>query len=163
MHFRRALPADIEELVRLRIAAMENARPGGVIPAELVEATRSFLVTRLQTDGRLICWVCASADGLVGTASIIVFDRLPSLSNPAGREGYVSNVYVDPAGRRQGIAKALLNALVADAREAGIGRAWLYANDQGLPLYERAGFAVKHRSECEMELPLLLPPARATV
>jgi ribosomal protein S18 acetylase RimI-like enzyme len=56
-------------------------------------------------------------------------------------------VEVDPAYRRQGLAKAIMAALARRALEEGASAAWLQVesdNDGGRALYAGMGFRVHH-------------------
>ena len=58
-------------------------------------------------------------------------------------EGYITNVAVSPACRRQGIGRALVRALVSHARSQGLTFVTLEARASNAPaiaLYESAGF-----------------------
>lgn len=67
-----------------------------------------------------------------------------------GREGLVLNVYVDDAHRRRGIARRLMETLVAWAPGAGIVRLVLHASLDGRALYESLGFTASNE--------MLFPP-----
>ena len=59
-------------------------------------------------------------------------------------EGYITNVAVDPACRRQGIARALIDALQRRAAAQGLAFVTLEvraSNAPAIALYEQAGFA----------------------
>ena len=68
----------------------------------------------------------------------------------------INNVYTGPAWRHQGIARALLRAVLDDCRARGIAYATLAATADGAGLYRALGFAPKAD---EMTLSLLDPPA----
>ena len=58
-------------------------------------------------------------------------------------EGYITNVAVDPACRRQGIARALIDALQSRAAAAGLAFVTLEvraSNAAAIALYEKVGF-----------------------
>ena len=57
-----------------------------------------------------------------------------------GREGLVLNVYTIEGWRRRGVAKHLMETIIAWAAEAGIVRLVLAASPAGRPLYERINF-----------------------
>ena len=61
-------------------------------------------------------------------------------------EGYISNVAVDPAFRRQGIAEKLVTMLIEEARARGVSEISLDATEAGRPLYRKMGF--KESGEC---------------
>jgi GNAT superfamily N-acetyltransferase len=57
-----------------------------------------------------------------------------------GREGLIINVYTDPVHRRRGVARRLMETIIAWAPGAGIVRLVLHAAPDGRPLYESLGF-----------------------
>jgi GNAT superfamily N-acetyltransferase len=54
--------------------------------------------------------------------------------------GYVTNMYVEPERRRMGFGRALLDAVVAHARERGVDGLMLWPSERSTPFYRRAGF-----------------------
>jgi ribosomal protein S18 acetylase RimI-like enzyme len=53
----------------------------------------------------------------------------------------IKQLWVDPAFRGQGHGRALLDAMVEEARRRGVSRVWLASYDFQAPaMYERAGF-----------------------
>jgi GNAT superfamily N-acetyltransferase len=57
-----------------------------------------------------------------------------------GPEGYVLNVYVERAWRRRGVARLLMEHVLAETRRRGLTRVTLHSSEEGKPLYERLGF-----------------------
>ena len=57
-----------------------------------------------------------------------------------GREGLVLNVYTVKSWRRRGVARQLMEAILAWAAGEGIVRLVLGASPEGRPLYEKLGF-----------------------
>lgn len=138
---RRATLADLDALVALRVALMREM--GDVAPADeaaLAEAIRRFLIAELPA-GRFLVWVAAGEDGAVIACGGLVFVRKPpSPRNHSGREAYIMNMYTAPQWRGRGLASRLFAALVAQARESGVGGIRLHATEDGRGLYARAGF-----------------------
>jgi ribosomal protein S18 acetylase RimI-like enzyme len=66
------------------------------------------------------------------------------------KRGYVTGVYTAPAYRRQGVARQLLELLIAHAREHGIQRLMLYPSEMGAPLYESLGFGPSRGMELNL-------------
>jgi ribosomal protein S18 acetylase RimI-like enzyme len=78
-------------------------------PAVVDSLVRSLLETRTTSI------FVAERDGeIVGTASLIVVDSL------SGRKGHIEDVAVDESVRRARIGTALMDALVAHARQLGL-------------------------------------------
>ena len=78
-----------------------------------------------------------------GVAALIEDDGFVLIRTVAD-EAEVLSIAVLPAARRRGVAKALLSAATAAAREAGAQRLFLEVsahNTAALALYRRAGFA----------------------
>jgi GNAT superfamily N-acetyltransferase len=62
------------------------------------------------------------------------------------RRATLTNVYVEPSHRRKGLARALVQLLIALCREEGYPLLNLHASDAGRPLYESLGFEDTHES-----------------
>ncbi len=83
----------------------------------------------------------ASDDGrAVGSASLIVHDAVPRPGYRGDRDGRVHSVYVESSMRRRGIARALMHALLAYARETHIMRLTLHPTEYSRSLYASLGF-----------------------
>ena len=50
------------------------------------------------------------------------------------------NVYTEPAHRRNGVARAIMAAIMDSSREQRLARLVLHASKEGRPLYEDLGF-----------------------
>ena len=85
----------------------------------------------------------------VGMAIVSLLDdyRRHAFGTPSG---FVNAVYVQPAHRRRGIGRALMQAAIAWAREHDCTRVRLRSSDEGRSLYESLGF----RAGREMEIDL---------
>ena len=71
-------------------------------------------------------------------------------------EGYITNVAVSPDYRRQGIARALIEALLAKARENGLAFVTLEVRESNLAarrLYEKNGFEIVGKRKNYYEKP----------
>ena len=93
-----------------------------------------------MANGTLHAWVAEAEGRVIGGGLIIVS---PWLSHPYDQEcrrATVLNMYVDPEFRRQGIARKLMQTMIAWCRKQGFAGVALHASDQGRPLYESLGF-----------------------
>jgi GNAT superfamily N-acetyltransferase len=142
---RSANAADHAVLLEFRFAMLEviartvghEPESDGVPIADLA-ANERWLGEHLGRD--LLAWI-ADVDGRpAATASLMWFRHPPSRADPCGLEAYVLNVYTRPEARRMGLARALMERLVEEARAAGTRRIWLRTSPEGLRLYESLGF-----------------------
>lgn len=140
---REAGPDDLDVVGALRLAFLADHR--GVAPSDLPDGfgarTRAYL-DRQQRAGTIGSWLAEDDAGrAVGVVTLLVLDMPPRPGDDRTGEGYVLNMYVDPAARRQGIGRSLFAALLAGAEERDLRRLFLHATPDGRPLYEQAGFA----------------------
>ena len=138
---RRATLADIEALARLRLALlreMGNVRDESQ-EVPLLDAMRDYFRRAMSTD-EFLAWV-AEVDGqVVAISGLVLFERPPDASNPAGVEAYLMNMYTLPAWRGRGLASALLDAIIGFVRTTPARRISLHATAAGRSVYESAGF-----------------------
>lgn len=142
---RPAMPADIPDLVRLRRVMFEgmgwdDASCDGEQLAAAETASAAYLATAIPAS-RFYGWVAVTPAGeVVATGGVIIDQHLPTPSNLSGKIGYILNVATDPGYRRRGIARRIMQAMLAWLAEQDIQRAALHASDQGRSLYESLGF-----------------------
>jgi GNAT superfamily N-acetyltransferase len=124
---------------------MRTLNPGAVQP--MLEAAERAL-TEWLASGDYVGWLASPEDRpgeIVGGAGAQRRKLLPrphpggGLLRP-GPEAIILNVYTDPAWRRRGVARTLMERAIAWAREEGIARLVLHASDDGRALYEDLGF-----------------------
>jgi GNAT superfamily N-acetyltransferase len=103
-------------------------------------AYRDWLAGALATD-QYFGWLAEVDDQVVGSIGLwlIPWPFHPKHPGNAVR-GYVSNMWVDPAHRRQGISRQLVDAAVAEARARGVTWMMLHATDAGRAAYEAMGW-----------------------
>lgn len=74
----------------------------------------------------------------IGAVSIYEVPAAPATS---GTEAYISSMYTEPRFRGRGVARAILNEVLAFVDRAGVrGRVWLRTTEAGRPLYASEGF-----------------------
>jgi GNAT superfamily N-acetyltransferase len=102
-----------------------------------------------QAAGNAQLFLAFDAGAPVGCATISILDDYRNFVFNQ-RAAHVNAVFVKPAYRRRGIARRLMEMLIAWARERGCTRVRLRASDDGRLLYQALGFAAGR----EMELSL---------
>jgi putative acetyltransferase len=65
-------------------------------------------------------------------------------------DGHIDHVYGRPDVAGTGVAAALLDALLARARQAGMSRLFVEASELARGLFERRGFTLTHRRDFEL-------------
>ena len=93
-------------------------------------------------DGVYHAWVAEDASGTVvagAGASVLPWPPGPQYMNE--RIAVVYNVYTEPAHRRRGLARLIMDAIHAWCRDEGIGSMALNASRDGQPLYQSMGYA----------------------
>jgi len=130
---------DVDALVHHRLAMF--AEMGTEVDAGLVEpAFREWLAAML-TAGTYLAWVVeAGGHEIVGGGGITVLPWPPGPQYVGGRLAFVYNVYTEPAHRRRGLARLVMETIHDWCRENGIGLVGLNASQQGRTLYEAMGY-----------------------
>ena len=84
----------------------------------------------------------AELDGeAVGMAWIAVFDRIPQPRDVVRLAGNVQSVYVLDDLRNRGIGRALVEAVIEEARVQTVGYLIVHPSQRAYSLYERLGFS----------------------
>jgi GNAT superfamily N-acetyltransferase len=134
---RRATLADTAVIARHRRSMFEEI--GSAQNLDLVErAFAGWLPARL--DQTYFHWLAAADGRAIGSAGVLLLDWPPSPRDPRGGLGFIYNVYVEPAHRRRGLARAKLELLHQWAHARGLGALALHASEDGRPLYEALGY-----------------------
>ena len=138
---RPATPDDVPYMVHQRVEMFRDMGTAGDYPA-MADAYGRWLHRELPA-GTYRGWMAESAEGqVVAGAGIIVFPWAPGPAVLDPRMVFVFNVYTDPAHRRHGLARRLMEAIHGWCRSEGIQRLALNATDAGRPIYEAMGYQV---------------------
>jgi len=85
-------------------------------------------------------WVIEDAGKIAASGALKFTDWLPRPDGQRRGLVYVHSVYTAPEYRRQGLARRILQAMIAYCRENDWLRISLHASDMGRGLYEELGF-----------------------
>lgn len=136
MIYRKAEKEDIEQVMALRLKLL--IEEGATVPKCIDAEMRQYFTEELNQN--LIVMVAEDEGKMIATSSVIFQKYPPSFSNPRGIRAYITNVYTEPEYRRQGISTVLLDQLFEVVKAEGLNYVWLWATEQGIPLYEKYGF-----------------------
>jgi GNAT superfamily N-acetyltransferase len=141
--YRLATSDDLEALATLRFemeVEQGNEDAGGNVDLQTYAQAYANSTGEEMKGRRNRVWL-AEADGEAVACVLLVWWVLPpKFDNFTRKRGFVSSVFTRPAYRRQGIARRLMQMLIASAREEGVGRLILWSSEMGRPLYQQLGF-----------------------
>lgn len=151
IRFCAAGPEDLERLVETRVLVLRAANGlSGEVPMDTVRRESEAYYRRALAKGRHAAFFALDGDRIIGTGGVSFYTVMPTYHNSTGRKAYLMNLYTDPAYRRRGIARQMVNLLLEECRARGISQVTLEATEMGRPLYEAMGFRPMPQ---EMELP----------
>jgi len=136
---------DAELITRHRKAMFADA--DSAPPPVLEEMARQFepWVRRMIAEGKYVGWIISDADRDIASAGLMILDWAPHYLDPTGEQrGYILNVFVELEYRRRGLAQALTNECMDEARRRGIRVVALHASKKGQPVYEKLGFTTSN-------------------
>ena len=104
------------------------------------EAARTYFCESIPT-GAFYGWLAVTTDGeAVGSGGAVIDRHPPGPNNLSGQSGYIMNISTVPAYRRRGLARCMMQTILAWLQDRGIAKITLHASDMGKPLYEQLGF-----------------------
>ncbi|MEU6375562.1 GNAT family N-acetyltransferase [Streptomyces sp. NPDC046909] len=141
---RQAVEYDLVELVRLRALLFDHLGGDFFDPStaddDWLDTLAVVLKEQLASDTVRILVVDGDGDGLAACGIGTVEQRLPGPHLHNGRIGQVIGVVTDPAHRRRGHSRAVMEGLLDWFRDQEVARVDLYASHEGEPLYRELGF-----------------------
>lgn len=141
---RRAVPGDARALARLRYEFRSEIAPPVEPEAKFVARCARWMAARLRRRGAWRGWVVEDANGEpIGGAWLQLIEKLPNPVAETELHGYVTNLYLQPSFRGQGIGGRLLDALLAECTREAVDAVILWPTPRSRSLYERNGFAVR--------------------
>lgn len=141
--YKRLTEAELDTVIKMRIDQLteEYTSAGKTVPEGVdLEMTLMDFYKRNMVAGTYVSWLAFDGDKIVGTSGMSFAEKPPYFTCPTGRLGILSSMYTDPNYRRLGIATALLDHVVKEAKDYGCGTIYITASDMGVKLYESYGF-----------------------
>lgn len=136
---RKATAADAPALARLRWQWLAEKRDEpSVDRASFLAFFAAWVIDHLPTHVPFLLEV----DGrIAGMAWLMLADRVPSPARVDRRTGDVQSVYVLPELRNGGAGAALIDAVLAEARDRELEHVTVHSSERAIPFYLRSGFA----------------------
>ena len=149
---RPATPDDADELARLRWTfRVEHGTPVDRTFEEFLVEFRGFAGEVLADGSAWRAWVAEDGGRLVGCLWIQLVEKVPHPSRRRWERpiGYVTNVYVEPELRNEGVGARLMDEALAFARGREVAEVVVWPSARSVSFYRRAGFGSE-------EAPLML-------
>jgi GNAT superfamily N-acetyltransferase len=137
---RPANAEDIPLLIKSRLDFL-SALDYPVLLYDLQSATQqveTFLSEHLGRD--LFAWIAMEGETIAAAGFLQVIHVMWQPAAPDGQYGRIINVLTWPEFRRQGLARAIMQALIQKAHDLKLSYVDLDASPEGQPLYESLGF-----------------------
>ncbi len=135
-NIRQATITDVDTLVDLRLRFLEDI---AYVGDNVANAVRDYMLDAIPT-GQFAAWVAEADSNIIATSGLVFNQKVPHGRNPSGREGFILNMYTLPEWRGQGIATALMKAIVQHACQRGVTCIRLHASEDGVGIYRKLGF-----------------------
>lgn len=143
IQIRRATRRDVDELARLRWDfRSEQGTPASRTFDVFAEEFRAFASDVLTPGTPWRAWIAEDDGRLVGCVWLQFVEKIPHPSRARWERpiAYVTNVYVEPSLRDEGLGARLLDAATAYAREHEAAEAVVWPTPRSVSFYRRAGF-----------------------
>lgn len=156
IRIRKAGIDDLQRLLRHRRAMFEAMGESSAYLDRTERASFEYFREAL-TAGTYQAWVCETPEGeVIGGGGIAITEWPGFPGEGRGQRATILNMYTEPKSRRRGIARGLMETMIAWCRAEGFGSVSLHASRFGRPLYEALGF--EPTNEMRLKLPRLEPP-----
>ena len=143
IEYRKLTETELDTFIDMRIRQLteESMSAGKEAPKNVdLRSALADYYHRHLADGTFVSWLALDGAAIVGTSGMSFVEKPPYFTCPSGKLGLLSGMYTDPAYRRMGIARKLLDLVVEEARAYGCGSVHITASDMGVKLYTAYGF-----------------------
>jgi len=138
---REAGIADLPHLLHQRRAMFEDMGLGDAASLDRVDQASKDYFTQALQQGTYKGWLAEATDHtVIGGGGIVVASWPGFPGEDLAQRAWILNMYTEPAARRLGVAKRLLQVMIEWCRERGFGTVSLHASAAGRPIYESVGF-----------------------
>jgi GNAT superfamily N-acetyltransferase len=147
---REASTADIPEIVRQRRAMYEDMHYNDLGALTAMARLSTDYLEKAMPEGSFRAWLAVERDLALAGGAVVISPWPAHPYDLECRRATILNVYTDPAYRRRGLARRLMQTIIAWCEHEGFARVTLHASEDGRHLYESLGFEASN----EMRLKL---------
>ena len=137
---REATLPDIPEILRQRRRMYEDMRYTDEATLTTMSDLTANYLQKAIPDGSFRSWLACDNSRTVAGGAVIISPWPAHAYDLECRRATILNVYTDPDYRRRGIARLLMQTIIAWCKQQGFARVTLHASDDGRHLYESLGF-----------------------
>ncbi|HZE88092.1 MAG TPA: GNAT family N-acetyltransferase [Verrucomicrobiae bacterium] len=148
---RPAAPGDLEIVLHHRRRMFEDMGNTDRPALDAMLKSSAPLLARGLADGTYRGWLVERPEGtVVAGGGVIILEFQSNPIDPRPRRAWVVNVFTEPPHRRQGLARRLMETMIAWCRADGMRHLYLHASADGRSLYESLGFERTHEMRLEL-------------
>lgn len=137
---RAASVTDIPEILRQRRRMYEDMHYNDPPALDAMVSHASGYLATAMADGSFRAWLVSDADRAIAGGAVVISPWPAHPYDLECRRATILNVYTEPEYRRRGIARKLMQIMIAWCQGKGFARVTLHASDDGRRLYESLGF-----------------------
>ena len=137
---REGTVADIREIARQRRRMCEDMNYSDAEALSAMTALTADYLNKAIPEGSFRSWLACDNSRVVGGGAVVISPWPSHAYDLDCRRATILNVYTEPEYRRRGIARQIMETVIAWCRQQGFARVSLHASEHGRPLYESLGF-----------------------
>jgi GNAT superfamily N-acetyltransferase len=132
---------DAAVIARHRAAMFYDMKSVNEIEAASIISASIPQLFEMIAEGDYLGWIVELDEKVIASGGVMMRRLLPRPGNLQGsEEAYILNVYTEPEHRRRGLARIIMETILAWCRERDVARVTLHPSDEGEPLYRSLGF-----------------------
>ena len=137
---REAALSDIPEIARQRRRMCEDMNyTNAEVLSTMVRVIEDYLKNAIP-DGSFRSWLACDRARVVAGGAVVIVPWPAHAYDLECRRATILNVYTEPDYRRRGIARQIMETMIAWCKQQGFARVTLHASEHGRRLYESLGF-----------------------
>jgi GNAT superfamily N-acetyltransferase len=137
---RAATAAEIPEILRQRRAMYEDMNYTDAKALDTMAKLSANFLAQALADNSFHAWFALDGERPIAGGAVIITPWPAHPYDLECRRATILNVYTDREYRRRGIARQLMQTMIAWCKREGLARVTLHSSDQGRHLYESLGF-----------------------
>lgn len=150
IRIRRGTLADLPHILRHREGMFRDmGYPAGAL-ADFESASQAYFESAIPK-GSYVAWLAEAVDErVVAGAGLVIADWPGGPIEAQPRRAWILNVFTEPGYRRRGVARRLMEEVVAWCRAEKFAAVSLHASREGRPLYEAMGFTATNEMRLDL-------------